>query len=324
MRSRVRSTASVLALLLVTSLSSLAAAQNVSDGDRKAARDLYEKGASLQVQGKPADALDSFMRSYTVFPAPTTALHVAAMNGDSDVAHVLLAHGAKVDLRTTAEETPLFMAARRGSPDTVLELLTAGADPNAINGELGYTPVHAAAYWGTPETLHVLLARGARRDDRTGAGETALHLAARAQDALHAVATCALLLDAGADPLARDLRGFTVAHTAASVDHLEVIQALKASGVDLSALAPDGANATDVAIRYESDRVAQYLFEIGVPPNLTPRVPPPLVVATTMGDALRVRHILAAATADPMGREIALHLAEEMHRLDLTSILQKR
>jgi len=77
MRSRVRSTASVLALLLVTSLSSLAAAQNVSDGDRKAARDLYEKGASLQVQGKPADALDSFMRSYTVFPAPTTALHVA-------------------------------------------------------------------------------------------------------------------------------------------------------------------------------------------------------------------------------------------------------
>ena len=256
--------------------------------------------------------------------ANTTALHVAAMNGDSDVAHVLLAHGAKVDLRTTAEETPLFMAARRGSPDTVLELLTAGADPNAINGELGYTPVHAAAYWGTPETLHVLLARGARRDDRTGAGETALHLAARAQDALHAVATCALLLDAGADPLARDLRGFTVAHTAASVDHLEVIQALKASGVALSALAPDGANATDVAIRYESDRVAQYLFEIGVPPNLTPRVPPPLVVATTMGDALRVRHILAAATADPMGREIALHLAEEMHRLDLTSILQKR
>ncbi len=77
MRSRVRSTASVIALLLVTSLSSLAAAQNVSDGDRKAARDLYEKGASLQVQGKPADALDSFMRSYTVFPAPTTALHVA-------------------------------------------------------------------------------------------------------------------------------------------------------------------------------------------------------------------------------------------------------
>ncbi len=77
MRSSLRSTASVLALLVVTSVSSVAAAQNVSDADRKAARDLYEKGASLQVQGKPAEALDSFMRSYTVFPAPTTALHVA-------------------------------------------------------------------------------------------------------------------------------------------------------------------------------------------------------------------------------------------------------
>ncbi len=260
----------------------------------------------------------------SVDEANTTALHVAAMNGDSEVAHVLLAHGAKVDLRTTAEETALFLAARRGSPDTVLELLKAGADANAINGELGYTPVHAAAYWGTPETIHVLMSGGARRDDRTGAGETALHLAARAQDPLHAVANCEALLDAGADPQARDLRGFTVGHTAASVDHLEVIRALKARGVDLGALAPDGANATDVAIRYESDRVAQYLFEIGVPPNLTPRAPPPLVVATTMGDALRVRHILAAATADPMGRDIALHLAEEKHREDLTSVLQKR
>jgi PEGA domain len=77
MKSSFRSTASVLTLLLATSLSGLAHAQNVSDADRKAARDLYEKGASLQVQGKPAEALDSFMRSYTVFPAPTTALHVA-------------------------------------------------------------------------------------------------------------------------------------------------------------------------------------------------------------------------------------------------------
>lgn len=74
---KLRSTASILTLVLVTSLSGLAHAQNVSDADRKAARDLYEKGASLQVQGKPAEALDSFMRSYTVFPAPTTALHVA-------------------------------------------------------------------------------------------------------------------------------------------------------------------------------------------------------------------------------------------------------
>ena len=76
--SSLRSTASALALILATSYVGLAhAQQNVSDSDRKAARDLYEKGASQQVQGHPAEALDSFMRSYSVFPAPTTALHVA-------------------------------------------------------------------------------------------------------------------------------------------------------------------------------------------------------------------------------------------------------
>ncbi len=72
-----RSTASVLTLALAMSLSTLGHAQNISDSDRKGARDLYERGASLQVQGKPADALDAFMRSYNVFPAPTTALHIA-------------------------------------------------------------------------------------------------------------------------------------------------------------------------------------------------------------------------------------------------------
>lgn len=69
----------VIALCLASSISTVAPrahAQAVSDADRKAARDLYEKGASLQVAGKPADAIDAFRRSYQVFPAPTTALHI--------------------------------------------------------------------------------------------------------------------------------------------------------------------------------------------------------------------------------------------------------
>lgn len=49
----------------------------VTDADRTAARDLYNAGAALQQQGKHADALDKFQRSVSVFPAPTTLLHVA-------------------------------------------------------------------------------------------------------------------------------------------------------------------------------------------------------------------------------------------------------
>jgi hypothetical protein len=49
----------------------------VSDADRAAARDLFTEGATLQGQGKYAEALDRFTRSNAVFPAPTTALRMA-------------------------------------------------------------------------------------------------------------------------------------------------------------------------------------------------------------------------------------------------------
>ena len=57
--------------------SSSAPPGEVTDADRTAARDLYAAGAALQQQGKYADALDKFQRSVSVFPAPTTVLHVA-------------------------------------------------------------------------------------------------------------------------------------------------------------------------------------------------------------------------------------------------------
>lgn len=49
--------------------------QPVSDADRAAARDLYNEGVALQ-QKSPQDALDKFQRSYAVFNAPTTYLHL--------------------------------------------------------------------------------------------------------------------------------------------------------------------------------------------------------------------------------------------------------
>ncbi len=54
-----------------------AAAQQVSDADRKAARDLFNDGATLQAAGKFAEAIDKFQKSIAVYPAPTTALRIA-------------------------------------------------------------------------------------------------------------------------------------------------------------------------------------------------------------------------------------------------------
>ncbi|CAN5124632.1 hypothetical protein BH09MYX1_BH09MYX1_61430 [soil metagenome] len=63
--------------LVATTAVRRAEAQQISDADRKAARDLFNEGATLQAGGKYAEALDKFQKSIAVYPAPTTALRIA-------------------------------------------------------------------------------------------------------------------------------------------------------------------------------------------------------------------------------------------------------
>ena len=67
---------SALVLTFVITLSPLARAQQVSDADRAAARDLFNKGVELQNSQKFPEALDHFERSEKVVNAPTNLLHI--------------------------------------------------------------------------------------------------------------------------------------------------------------------------------------------------------------------------------------------------------
>lgn len=55
----------------------LAAGPQGTAADRQAARELYNEGYDLEHQRRYTEALDRFERSHAIFPAPTTALHIA-------------------------------------------------------------------------------------------------------------------------------------------------------------------------------------------------------------------------------------------------------
>lgn len=95
------------------------------------------------------------------------------------IVSVLLARGATVDARDGQGRTPLMAASEFGRSDVVDMLLTAGADPAAVD-QKGKTALHLAAgsFWANASdrlgALIQLLNRGANPNARDADGMTPL------------------------------------------------------------------------------------------------------------------------------------------------------
>jgi len=162
-------------------------ARSVADaaqqGDREAVKALL-KGAA-DVNAAQGDGM--------------TALHWAAMNGDAEMAQMLVFAGANVKAVTRlGAYTPLFLAARQGKAAVIPVLVQAGADPKQATAT-GTTPLMVAAASGSADTVSALL-------------------------------------DAGVDVNAvENVRGLNALMFAASANRHEVIRVLASRGADLKA-----------------------------------------------------------------------------------------
>ena len=109
-----------------------------------------------------------------------TPLHGAAYNGHTDIANLLLANGAEMDVTIThgplEGATPLHWAALRGHTEIIQALLEAGADVNAKDKD-DWTPLHGAAACGHKDIVKVLLQAGADPIVTDSNGKTPLQLA---------------------------------------------------------------------------------------------------------------------------------------------------
>ena len=127
-----------------------------------------------------------------------TALHWAAMNGDTELAQMLLFAGANVRATTRiGAYTPLFLASQQGHGGVVAALITAGSEVKAANSN----------------------------------GTTALMVAAASGD----VDAVKALVDGGADVNAKDpTRGQTPLMYAAASNRADVINLLASRGADVT------------------------------------------------------------------------------------------
>jgi ankyrin repeat protein len=99
----------------------------------------------------------------------TTALQVAAFEGDIEEAKRLLKAGADVRAQNNYGASAMKLAADSGNTEMIALLLKAGADPESPNAD-GETSLHLVARAGNVEAAKLLLKAGAKVDPRESFG----------------------------------------------------------------------------------------------------------------------------------------------------------
>ena len=195
----------------------------------------WAEAAKLGLQGRLEElqrllALDGSLASATISSTGATALHFAGAKDKSEMARLLLSHGASVSSKTTKGATPLAMACSAVALETASVLVEhgAGGEPSC-----GAAALHAAVSLSRREVVAALLRGGAATSIAdSDEGATPLHIAAITGDA----AVAALLLQHGAPTHARYKQsGETALHVAAIKSQAAVAQALIDAGASLEA-----------------------------------------------------------------------------------------
>jgi ankyrin repeat protein len=174
-----------------------------------------------------------------------TPLHLAAEEGQKDVAKLLLAKKSEVDAKDKLGMTPLHWAVKNDKKNMAEVLLAHGADVNAKtnailfegiileNGEYsglffkGGAALHMAAQFGHEDVAKLLLARKADVNAKNTMGETPLHITA-AEFGYKDIAE--LLLAHGADVNCKNNWGKTPLQVASQRGYKDIVELLRQHG----------------------------------------------------------------------------------------------
>ncbi|XP_057595363.1 ankyrin repeat domain-containing protein 6 isoform X3 [Hippopotamus amphibius kiboko] len=156
-----------------------------------------------------------------------TALHRAAVVGNTEVIGTLIQEGCALDRQDKDGNTALHEASWHGFSQSAKLLVKAGANVLAKN-KAGNTPLHLACQNSHAQSTRVLLLGGSRADLKNNAGDTCLHVAAR----YNHLSIIKLLLSAFCSVHEKNQAGDTALHVAAALNHKKVVKILLEAGAD--------------------------------------------------------------------------------------------
>ena len=137
------------------------------------------------------------------------------------VATLLESPKTRAEVRTAKDESALMLAALAGYQDICQQLIQRGANVN----KPGWTPLHYAATSGHTSLIRLFLDNYAYIDAASPNGSTPLMMAAMygTQDATK------LLLDAGADPTLKNMKGLSAIDFARQVQREDMVLLIAAA-----------------------------------------------------------------------------------------------
>ncbi|KAB1212628.1 Ankyrin repeat and protein kinase domain-containing protein 1 [Morella rubra] len=208
------------------------------------------------------------------------SIHLAAGGGHTEVLRLLLLKGANVDALAKDGNTALHLAVEERRRDCARLLLATGARADVRNVRDGNTPLHIAASLGDEYMVKLLLQKGANKDIRNRVGKTAYDVAVeygqnrlfdilRLGDSLciasrkGEVRTIQKLLENGAAINGRDQHGWTALHRASFKGKVDAVRALLEKGIDIGAKDEDGYTALHCAAESGQTEVVELLVKKG-------------------------------------------------------------
>ena len=175
-----------------------------------------------------------------------TALHWAALRGDSHSASLLLSAGADNKSTDNHGSTVLTAAIRSDNPECVQKVLEGDCDINHTD-TAGQTPLHRSCrYSNNVELTNTLLTRGANINAKNALGYTSLMIATFNKH----TRVAKFLIDQGADLNIQASNGECALHHAIMVGDHETVHSLLERGADYRVRT----NAKEIFLHYAARR----------------------------------------------------------------------